>query len=230
MVGAFMSLSEKNILVVGGSGVLGGELVRALSARGARVLATASSNEGATRIPAQAALRLLVNLADPASIKVLTDYLNATESLDGIVLAAGRVGFGLAADTAATSAADLMQLNFLGQAQLVTELLPNLATRETAFVAAITGIVAEKSFAGMAAYSASKSAMSSWLTGAGQEWRRQGIRVLDARPGHTETGLATRPLFGSAPQMPTGMTPSHVAETIIRGLESGAAVLSSGDF
>ena len=56
-----------------------------------------------------------------------------------------------------------MQLNHLGPTQLINELAPALAGREDAFVAAITGVVAEKSFPGMSAYCASKSALSSWL-------------------------------------------------------------------
>jgi cyclic-di-GMP-binding biofilm dispersal mediator protein len=173
---------------------------------------------------------LVVDLGSSESIKVLTDYLNANEQLDGIVVAAGRVGFGMAADTSAQQVASLTQVNFGGPAQLITELLPALRGREDAFIAAITGVVAEKSFPGMSAYCASKSAFSAWLGSLAFELRRDKIKVIDARPGHTETGLATRPMFGAAPQMPQGMTAEHVAGVVVAAISAGTTVLASTDF
>ena len=100
-----MDFSAKRILVVGASGVLGGEITRMLTRAGAQALGTASSQESAARIPSEAALRLVVDLGSAESIKVLTDYIVANEQIDGIVVAAGRVGFGMAADTTAQQVA-----------------------------------------------------------------------------------------------------------------------------
>lgn len=225
-----MELEQKRILVVGASGVLGAEISRLLVSEGAFVMGTASSADSAQRIPEVVGLRLLVDLASSQNVRVLTDYLKQNETIDGIIVAAGRVGFGMAADTPSDQAQTLMQLNHLGPAQLINELAPALAGREDAFVAAITGVVAEKSFAGMSAYCASKSALSSWLAAVSGEWRRNRVRVIDLRPGHTETGLATRPLFGSAPTMPPGMTPQHVAKVIVEAIKSGASSVASSEF
>ena len=225
-----MDFSAKRILVVGASGVLGGEITRMLSRAGAQVLGTASSQESAARIPSEAALRLVVDLGSAESIKVLTDYIVANEQIDGIVVAAGRVGFGMAAETTSQQVATLTQVNFGGPTQLITELLPALLGREDAFIAAITGVVAEKSFPGMSAYCASKSAFSAWLGSLAFELRRDKIKVIDARPGHTETGLASRPLFGTAPQMPEGMTAEHVAGVVVAAIAAGTTVVASADF
>lgn len=223
-----MDYSGKNILVVGASGVLGANLAARFATQGARVLATATSNESAARIPASAALPLLLDLESAESIRALGDYLRASEKLDGVVLASGRVGFGALDATTAEQAKRLLQINFLGLAELLTAIKP--ALNEGGFIAAITGVVAEKAFPGMAAYCASKSALSAWLSAAQFEFKKQGVSIIELRPGHTETGLATRPLFGSAPQMPTGMTADHVVERILTAIESRTSVLSSGDF
>lgn len=225
-----MDFSSKRILVVGASGVLGSEITRMLAAKGAQVLATARTQESAANIPAEASVRLLVDVSSAESITVLSNYLLANEDIDGIVVAAGRVGFGFVADTTANDVRSLMQVNFHGPSQLIGELLPALKGKESAFVAAITGVVAEKSFAGMAAYCASKSAFAGWLGALALEVRRDKINVVDARPGHTETGLATRPLFGAAPQMPPGMTPTQVAARILAGIEAGEKVIGSTEF
>jgi len=97
-------------------------------------------------------------------------------------------------------------------------------------LAAITGVVAEKTFPGMGAYSASKSAMSAWLNSARVELRRAGVKVTEARPGHTETGLATRAIFGTAPQMPQGMEPAHVVQVLLAGISEGTPLLESSAF
>jgi cyclic-di-GMP-binding biofilm dispersal mediator protein len=54
--------------------------------------------------------------------------------------------------------------------------------------------------------------------------------VIDARPPHTETGLADRPIEGTSPKMPEGLTPAHVASVICDALESGAKDLPSSAF
>jgi NAD(P)-dependent dehydrogenase (short-subunit alcohol dehydrogenase family) len=223
-----MSFEGKTILVVGASGVLGAQIANILATGGARVLGTATSNESAAKLPSSIALGLLLDLQNDSSIATLCDYLNSAEKLDGIVLASGRVGFGPSETVSAENTQALMQVNFLGQSNLVTRLRP--AMQPESFVAAITGVVAERSFPGMAAYCASKSAMSVWLQASSAEFRKAGIRLLEARPGHTETGLATRPLFGTAPQMPLGMEPNHVATKIVEAISNGTTVLSSADF
>ena len=101
---------------------------------------------------------------------------------------------------------------------------------EKAFVIGITGVVVEQTFPGMSIYSASKSALSSFLQSIEKEWRRYKIRTLDVRLGHTETGLATRPLFGAAPAIPTGHSAEHAVSVIINAINSETRILASTDF
>jgi len=225
-----MQLTGKTILVVGASGVLGAEISRMLVAEGARVLGSASSVESAAKIPAEVSLRLVADLRSPQSISALTNYLAANETIDGLVLAAGCVGFGPATQTSADQAASLMQINHLGPAQLISELHPVFSGGTEPFVLAITGIVAERSFPSMAAYCASKQALAGWLASVATEWRKDGVRIIDARPGHTETGLAGRALFGTAPAFPSGLSPQRVAQVIVDGILGEAKLLASTDF
>lgn len=55
----------------------------------------------------------------------------------------------------------------------------------------------------------------------GRELRRRRIDVIDARPPHTETGLATRPVAGVAPKMPVGLAPDAVAARIVSAIIAG---------
>lgn len=229
-----MNLSGMRFLVVGGSGVLGGELIRQLRNQGAEVLATATSNESAGRIPAVAEVRLLLNYQDPQSIQTLTDYLVGSTKLDGIINAAGLVAFGPATELTQPVLERLFAVNATGPIQLFSALHPLLVESKQAgkepVIVNLTGVVAEQPLPNLAAYSASKTAISGFLEGATREWRRDGIRVLSAFPGHTETGLASRAISGTAPQFPQGMTAEHVAARVIRALLEDEKSLPSSEF
>ena len=226
-------LTGRNILVVGASGALGAEFVRQLTAQGASVIATSSSSESASRIPSEPASKFALNLEDQRSIREFVDHLtDAGVTLDGVVLATGLVAFGSIAETPAEIASRLMQVNFLGQAQLVKELqvLIQASVSEQPFVVSISGVVAEQPMAGLAAYSASKTALYGYAQAAARELRRAQIRWIDARPGHTETGLAGRAIFGVAPAFGQGHTAEKVVARIVEAISNDEKDLPSGSF
>ena len=201
-----MNFSGKNILVVGASGGLGIEFVNQLTAAGAAVYATARTNESSVRIPDQVAQKLLLDLESADSITTLATYLNSSVKLDGVIISAGLVAFGLATDTTTSIDAKLLQVNYRGPRDLLVALQPNLSNSENAFVLNVTGIVAEMPLPSLSSYSASKMAMHGFLTAVSREWRRSGIKVVSELLGHTETGLAGRAIAGQAPQFPPGLS------------------------
>ena len=82
----------------------------------------------------------------------------------------------------------------------------------------------------MAAYAASKAALTAADRALARELRRSGVDVIDVRPPHTETGLAGRPLAGTAPRLPTGLDPDAVAGRVLDAIEAGRAELAATDF
>lgn len=229
-----MNLSGKRFLVIGGSGVLGGELVKLLHSKGVSVLATATSNDSAAKVPAVAEVRLLLDYQNPDSVTTLTEYLKGSTQIDGIINASGVVAFGPASDLSLETIKRLTEINFSGPVQLLSQLHPMLAASAAAgnepVVVNITGVVAESPLPNLAAYSASKTAIAGFLEALKREWRRDGIRVISANPGHTETGLATRAIQGVAPSFPQGMTPEHVAARIVSAIETDEKELASQAF
>ena len=229
------NLRDKRILVVGGSGAFGQEFCNQLMILGAQALGTASSNESSVRLRADLAQRLILDLESTESISNVAAYLNATEEpLDGIVLAAGLVAFGSIAETPALVAEKLLKVNALGQMQLVSLLLPKLiqsaqSAREP-FVLSISGVIAEVPMAGLAAYSASKTALLGYAQAAAKELRKAGVAWIDARPGHTESGLAGRAIFGTAPNFGAGKDVSSVVERMITGIVGAEKDLPSTSF
>lgn len=213
------SLQDSVVAVVGASGGLGRELVRLAQDRGATVLGCGRSGPDVE-----------VDLRDDDAGEALTSAAQARFGrLDVVIVAAGVVAFGDLADTEPVVVEELFLTNAMGPLWLARAVTPALGASRGCF-AAITGVVAETAYPGMAAYAASKSALSHGLAAWRREARRHGIGVLDARPPHTETGLATRPLAGTAPRMPTGLSPSAVAQRIIEGIEADESEIPSSAF
>ena len=228
-------LTGRNILVVGASGALGAEFVRQLTAHGASVIATSSSSDSVANIPAEAVGKFVLNLEDHGSINGFVNQLtNSGVTVDGVVLAAGEVAFGSAAETPSAITERLMKVNFLGQVAVLSKVLPMLeqsaATNREPFVVSISGVIAETPMAGLSSYSASKTALHGYATAATRELRRAGIRWIDARPGHTETGLAGRAIFGVAPAFGAGLKTEDVVARIVRAIREGEKDLPSGSF
>lgn len=214
-----MDFSGKNILVVGASGGLGREFVSQLLEAGANVYGTARTNESAALIPNQVIQKLLLDLESADSISTLANYLNSAVKLDGIVVSAGLVAFGLATETPQAIDAKLLQVNYRGPRDLLVALQPNLARTEGAFVLNVTGVVAQTPLPNLSSYSASKMAMQGFLVAVAREWRRNGIKVVSELLGHTETGLASRAIFGQAPQFPQGLSPAKAVAQMLASLE-----------
>jgi cyclic-di-GMP-binding biofilm dispersal mediator protein len=230
-----MELRGKTILVTGGSGAFGTELVNQLSDQGANVLATATSNESAAKIPNRASVRLLLDFENPQSIETLTQYLLTSDTeLDGIINASGVVAFGPAGDLPEEARDRLFDVNAIGPMRLISELLPALQKSKERgndpFVLSFSGVVAEQTFPGLISYAASKTAMRSFLEGLGKETKKHGIRVIDARPGHTESGLATRAIAGESPKFPEGMTVEYVIKRVVDALINDETDLASDKF
>ncbi len=218
------------VLVVGASGVLGAEIARRLENGGATVV-----RFGRTPGNLSGPDTFLADLTDETTAAtIVTASLGAHDRLDGVVIAAGVVAFGPASEVRDETIRQLFETNALGPMRLIREAVPHLAASATAgrkpFIVTLSGIVAESPTAGLAAYSASKAALAAFMQASSRELRRSGIRVLDARPGHTETGLTTRAIVGTAPAFPAGLDPALVAERIVRGILDDEKDLPSSAF
>ena len=229
------SLAGKHVLVVGASGAFGSEFCNQLMAQGAMVSGTARSVETSARLRGDLHQRLILDLETPASIDQLANFLKSqTDSLDGIVLAAGLVAFGTIGETPSNVTNRLMQVNASGQIQTVAALLPKLVESANAerepFVLSISGVISELPMAGLSSYSASKTALLGFAQAAAKELRKAGVSWIDARPGHTESGLAGRAIFGTAPNFGQGKTVQEVVTRMISGVINGERDLPSTYF
>lgn len=212
------SLDGKVVALVGATGGLGSALRAGLEARGATVVGMSRSTDPA------------IDVRDSGSGDLLVEHVTSTHGrIDGVIVASGIVAFGDLADTDDVVVEELMLTNALGPLWIAKRALPALAATQGFFVV-VSGVVAESPQAGMAAYSASKGALAAGLAAIRREFRRRQVAVIDVRPPHTETGLVTRPLAGTAPRLPTGLDPAQVAEVILGAVEDERSEVTAADF
>ncbi|WP_108667069.1 SDR family NAD(P)-dependent oxidoreductase [Euzebya rosea] len=221
-------MTDRSVLVAGATGGLGSAIAGLLAERGATLTLVSRRQERLDQLEVEGH-RLALDLRDPASCQRAVDAAVAHAGrLDVVVNAVGLVAFGPVADLSLDTMEELFLTNTFLPIMLARAALPVLA--EGGAIVNISGVIAEQNLPNMAAYGASKAAVRSFDEALAREARRQKVRVIDARPPHTETGLATRPIAGEAPRMPNGKDPADVAATIVDAILGDATDLPSSAF
>jgi NAD(P)-dependent dehydrogenase (short-subunit alcohol dehydrogenase family) len=86
----------------------------------------------------------------------------------------------------------------------------------------LSAILADTPMAGMADYSAAKAALTAWLTAVRREHRRS-TRVVDVRPPHLDTELASHALAGEPPRLPEPLPAQQVVEAVLAAVTDDKA-------
>lgn len=223
------SLEGASVVVTGASGGIGRHIAKQLAEAGARLTLAARDRDALESLGIDATV-VSADLRDAeAGRTIVAAALAANNTLDGLVNAAGVVAFGSLADTADEVIEDLFLTNVLGPLWLMRAAIPAL-TESRGFIANISAVVAEQPLAGMAAYAASKAALTAADRALTRELRAAGITVTDARPPHTETGLADRPISGIAPRLREGLRPEDVARRIVTAIIVGEREIPADAF
>ncbi|KQP97500.1 MULTISPECIES: SDR family NAD(P)-dependent oxidoreductase [unclassified Rathayibacter] len=217
------------VLVLGASGGLGRLIADHLESRGARAVRSGREAGALGAEPLVADLR-----GEDAPQRLIGEVLDRHGRLDGVVVASGVVAFGPSAELDPAVLEELVEVNALAPIRLLTAAFEALSRSATdgrePFALTISGVVAEAPTAGLAAYSASKAALYSFVKASAREYKRAGILLLDARPGHTETELSTHPLAGSAPTFGAGHSPESVAARIVDAIADAETDLPPAAF
>ncbi|GAA5229889.1 SDR family NAD(P)-dependent oxidoreductase [Arthrobacter cryoconiti] len=186
-----MNLEGAVVLVVGATGGLGSRIATQLESKSAIVVRSSKSTGH-----------------DLREFSVVGEVLDATIAqlgrLDGLVVASEVVAFGAASELSPATEEELFAVNTTSAIQLITQSEPYLAASaldgRDPFIITLSGVAAETPVAGLAACSASKAGLAAYVVAAAREYRRAGIRIVDARPGHTAPALSEHPIAGCAPR------------------------------
>lgn len=233
-------LAGASVLVAGASGGLGSAMAQALRARGSLLTLAGRDPDRLAAVAGPGEATVTADLRTAGGVaEVVEAAVAAHGRLDGLVVAVGAVAFGPVGELTDEVLDELVAINLVVPVRLLRTALPYLrdaartprpGTVGQSFAVHLSAVVAENPVAGMAAYSATKAALSAFDAAVAREVRSARVRVLDVRPPHTETGLAGRPLAGTAPPLPHGLDPHDVVARVIRALDQGERDLPSAAF
>ena len=197
------TLDGARVLVTGASRGYGAAIARALSARGAHLVLTATDPAHLGRIARQCADDgcacdlVALDLASPASVDAAADEVaRAVPRLEGVVMNAGVLGPMGPLDAADPDAlAHAIDVDLTGQVRLLQRLSPLIADR--AGVVLVTSGAAGR--AGYGAYALGKAGLEALGLMLREEWAPRGIRVVAVNPGPVRTDMRAEAHPGEDP-------------------------------
>ena len=225
-----MSLKGKVVIVTGASSGIGEALSRRLMNGGARVVMTARNEEKMKAIAAEyPQADVLIVKADVSRREDCANVIAKTvEHFGGINVLINNAGMSMRAifeDLDLKVIEQLMNVNFWGTVFCTREAIPFLLKSK----GSVVGVSSIAGFQGLPArtgYSSSKFAMHGFLNTLRVETLNQGLHVMIACPGFTESNIRNTALTADgSPQGSTPLDEKHlmsaddVAGRIIRGIE-----------
>jgi NAD(P)-dependent dehydrogenase (short-subunit alcohol dehydrogenase family) len=183
-------------LITGANSGFGRAIAEAAIAAGDVAVATArrvaSLDDLAAAHPGQVDA-LPLDVIDAAAIDAtVRDVISRHGRIDVLVNNAGRTHVGAAEETTDAELRDLFEVHVFGPAALTRAVLPHMRSRRSGAIVQISSMGGQMSFAGFAAYSATKFALEGMSEALADEVSPLGIKILIVEPGAFRTGL-----FGS---------------------------------
>src|SRR5580692_10550955 len=180
-------------LITGANSGFGQAIAEAAVAAGDIVVATArrvTSLDGlAAAHPGQVDV-LPLDVTDIAAINAtVQDVIGRHGRIDVLVNNAGRSHVGAAEETTDAELRDLFEVHLFGPAALTRAVLPHMRSRRSGAIVQLSSMGGQLSFAGFAAYSATKFALEGMSEALADEVRPLGIKVLIVEPGAFRTAL-----------------------------------------
>jgi NAD(P)-dependent dehydrogenase (short-subunit alcohol dehydrogenase family) len=180
-------------LITGANSGFGRAITEAAVAAGDVVVATARNvaalDDLAGAHPGQVDA-LPLDVTDPAAIDAtVLDVIARHGRIDVLVNNAGRSHVGAAEETTDAELRDLFEVHLFGPAALTRAVLPHMRSRRAGAIVQMSSMGGQLSFAGFAAYSATKFALEGMSEALADEVRPLGIKVLIVEPGAFRTEL-----------------------------------------
>lgn len=221
-------MKNKVVVVTGASSGIGKALAERFAAGGSRLALGARSEDKlaalAERLPAETAWRA-TNVTRPEDCEALIDL--AKERFGGVDVLINNAGISMRAPFAELDVAvleELMQVNFWGMVYCTRAAIGAIIERKGSVVG-VSSIAGYRGLPERTGYSASKFAMNGFLESLRTELLDDGVHVLTACPGFTQSNIrktartASGAAQGESPRNEAAMmTAEAVADEIYRAV------------
>jgi 3-oxoacyl-[acyl-carrier protein] reductase len=202
-------------IVTGGSRGIGLAIARGFVARGARVIVSGRSRSDLDAVSSQlgaAAAAVQGDVADPAVADALVrTALDRFGGVDSLINNAGVGTFANIADMKVDDWHRMIGTNLTGVFLCTKAAIPALKQRGGGWIINISSLAGRNSFAGGAAYCATKAGLNAFAESVMLEVRQDNIRVSTVMPGSVQTAFSKG---GDAPELDWKLSPDDVAQVV----------------
>lgn len=225
-----MKLARACVIITGGSQGIGLATARAfgragarvaLAARGAEQLEAAAKSIRERVVECPQVLALPCDVTDGEAVRrTFEEVRRAMGRMDVLVNNAGVSLYGEAEATPVDAVRKVMEVNYFGAVNCIAAVLPVMRKQGSGVIVNVASVAALHGVPFLAAYGATKAALSSYSQSLRAELHGSGIDVATVYPGYAETELFSKEQVFGAVHRPAGPydSPETVAEAIVEAV------------
>ena len=223
-----MSNAPKKILVLGATSGIAEATCRIWASEGASLFLVARNGEKLAAVAADLKTRgaafvetAIADLDDTAQhAPLLTHAINSLAGMDVAYLAHGILGDQAKGEKEFNEAAQILHTNFVSVVSLLTWLANYCVQRKSGVLAVISSVAGDRGRKSNYLYGASKAGLTAFLDGLRNRVDREGVTVLNIKPGPVKTGM-TAHMKGAEKMADV----NAVAKTIVSAIDAKKDVL-----
>jgi decaprenylphospho-beta-D-erythro-pentofuranosid-2-ulose 2-reductase len=194
-----MVVTAKKILVLGATSGIAEATCRIWAAQGATLFLVARNPEKLAVVAADLKTRgatyvdtAVADLDDTSThAALLTHAINSLGGMDVAYLAHGILGDQAAAEKDFEVAAQILHTNFVSVVSLLTWLANYCVQRHSGVLAVISSVAGDRGRKSNYLYGSSKAGLTAFLDGLRNRVDREGVTVLNIKPGPVKTAMTT---------------------------------------
>lgn len=209
---------DKRVWLVGASSGIGAALAKTLIARGARVAATARSQDALDALVGKKGLAVAADVTQPDALAAAYGRIRAAwGGVDVVVYLAGTYKPQRAWELTVADARRHVEVNLMGVYHLLPLVLPGLLAQKSGAIAIVSSVAGYRGLPKSLVYGPTKAALNNLAESLYLDLNPLGVGVYLINPGFVRTPLTERNDF----RMPALIDPHQAASGILRGLAAG---------
>lgn len=217
-----------DVLVVGATSAIAGEVARSFARSGARLFLVARNAERLAAVRedllVHGAARIETAVLDVRRVErhaaVLHSAIEALGDLDAVLVAHGMLPDQSRCEASVEETLQALEVNCTSTVALLMLLANHFEQRRGGCIAVITSVAGDRGRRSNYVYGTAKAALNTFLQGLRARLRPAGVSVVTIKPGFVDT-----PMTAGLPHNPLFADPRRVGEGIYRAMRAGRDVV-----